>query len=265
MKPITALLTLTLAAGALTACDAEITTTPGGQAKAVSASSSPVPPKEALTTAVKALDTTAYNFAIKQGVMSGGGRVDPGARTAVLDIGGDVAVGGDVGSIHVSVAYTIITPDMWIKADFGDAINKQFSMDPVHWMHVDRKKITGTQIPLDSAGNPEVGITELLGALGEVKRTDKTHFTGTVDVTGVEGIMAPSDTVLKKAGDKARTVPFTATVDEHGRLTNFKIDGAAFDPDLAMELTFTGFGSVQPVTAPTNAIEAPDPVYELIG
>ncbi|MFG2044652.1 hypothetical protein [Dactylosporangium sp. NPDC048998] len=116
----------------------------------------------------------------------------------------------------------------------------------------------------DETGAPELGITELFkNGLGEVERTDATHFTGTVDVTAANSVLTPSDDVLKKAGAKARSVPFTATIDDRGRLTAFNIQGASIDPDLAMELTFTGFGSVLPITEPTDAIPAPDSVYGL--
>ncbi|MGI5240568.1 hypothetical protein [Dactylosporangium sp. CA-139066] len=259
MKHITALLTLVVAAGALAGCEAEFTTDTGGQGRVIAASASPLPPAEALKAAVKNLDETAYTFGIKQGDMTGGGRIDSRAKVATMQIG------GDVGTTHISVAYTIVTPELWIKADFGDDLNKQWGLDPVHWLLVDRSKVSSTAtLPVDSSGAPELGVTELFkDGLGEVTRTDATHFAGTVDMTVANSVLAPSADTLKSAGAKAKAVPFTATTDDKGRLTSFVIDGASISSDLAMSLTFAGFGEIQPVTKPTGAIPAPDSVYQL--
>ncbi|WP_433061229.1 hypothetical protein [Dactylosporangium sp. CS-033363] len=266
MKYITAIAVGTVAVLSLSACQVSTstsTTTVPGSARTVN-NAAAVPPQEALTKAIKQLDSTAYNFSIKQGVMTGGGRVDSAAGTGAFGIGGDVDLGlGDGAKTRVSVAYTIVAPEFWIKADFGDTINQHYGMNPTAWMHVDNSKITGAQIPLDASGKLDTGITELLSDVADVKRTDKTHYAGTIDVTGAEGIMAPTDAAAKKAG--AKTLPFTATVDEQNRLTVFTIDGASVDENLAMELTFTSYGSIEKVTAPAGAIEAPDSVYELIG
>ncbi|WP_426512176.1 hypothetical protein ACPPVO_17045 [Dactylosporangium sp. McL0621] len=262
MKHITAALVGALALASLAGCETSISTGTTGTAKAVN-NAAAVPPQEALTKAVKTLDTTAYNVALRQGVMTGGGRVDPAAGKAVLTIGGDVDLGLGDGKTHLSVGYTILAPELYIKADFGDTINEHYGMDPAAWMHVDRSKITGSQIPLTAAGRMDVGIVELLSNTAGVKRADKTHYTGTIDVTTVKGIMAPTSAAAKKEG--AKTLPFTATVDAQNRLTVFTIDGASVDENLAMEVTFTGYGSIDPVTAPAGAIECPEPVYQLIG
>ncbi|MEV4132855.1 hypothetical protein AB0J72_11905 [Dactylosporangium sp. NPDC049742] len=82
-------------------------------------------------------------------------------------------------------------------------------------------------------------------------------------MTAADTILAPPDDAVRKAGAKAKAVPFTATVDAKGRLTEFAVDGDAIDPELSMRLTFAGFGSVQPVTEPAGAVPAPASVYDL--
>ncbi|GAA3207295.1 hypothetical protein ACFO1B_19400 [Dactylosporangium siamense] len=259
MKHITVLFTLALAAAGLSACDAEVTSASGAQARPIASSPAALPPNEALLAAVQALDTTAYNFNIKQGTKTGGGRIDPAAKSATMELGGTVE------QFTVSVAYTVIAPQLWVKADFGKELNQLWGLPANVWMLVDLAKVGSTAtLPVDKAGAPKLGVTELFkNGLVEVKRTDATHFTGTVDVTAADTILAPTDDVLKKAGAKAKAVPFTATVDGQGRLTAFAIDGASIDPELAMQLTFAGFGSVLPVTEPAGATPAPDSVYQL--
>jgi hypothetical protein len=267
MKHINVLFVLALTAGGLAACNAEVTTTgTTGKARAVAASPSPRPPKEALQAAVRALDATAYNFAIREGttagggMTSGGGRIDPSAQSANLTLTGK----DDEDTL--TLAYVVIAPALWLQVDFGEELNKSVGVDPGAWMVIDRSKLTSLDlVPIDQTGAPDLGLTDLFkGGLGEVKRIDATHLGGTVDMTVASGLLSPGGDALKEAGDRAKSVPFTATTDEQGRLTSFKIDGGSLSNHLAIDLTFTGFGSVQPITKPTVAIAAPDKVYEIL-
>lgn len=260
MRPITVLFALALAAAGLAACDTEPQDAgPGGQARPIASATSALPPKEALLAAVQALETTAHTFEIKQGSKSGGGRIDPATRTATMGMGGKVE------KVTVSVEYTIIAPELWVKADFGKELNELWGLPGGTWMAVDRGKIASTAtLPVDRAGAPRLGVTELFKAgLVEVNRADATHYSGTVDVTAADSVLAPSEAAVKNAGAKAKAMPFTATVDDRGRLTAFIIDDAGIDPELGLRLTFAGFGSILPVTAPADAIPAPAEAYEL--
>ncbi|GAA2337944.1 hypothetical protein [Dactylosporangium salmoneum] len=279
MKHIKVLLALSLAAVGLAGCQTEVTTGEPAQARAVKpaegsatatakatakasakASANALPPAEALKAAVKALDTTAYNFGIKAGPVTGGGRIDPATKSANMQLAGKVE------TLDISMAYIVIAPDLWFRGDFGDELNKHWGLQPGAWLLIDKTKLTSTaSLPIDDAGAPELGVTELFkDGLAAVERTDATHFTGTVDMTLANSILAPSESTLKDAGTKAKEVPFIATTDSQGRLISFKIDGAGIDANLSMELTFTGFGSIQPVTKPSNATKAPDSVYDLL-
>ncbi|MET7403129.1 hypothetical protein ABZS66_57590 [Dactylosporangium sp. NPDC005572] len=254
MKHITVLLTLVLAAGGLTACDAEFTTT--AQAQEIA---SPQPPIEALRSAVKALDGTSHNFELKAGTSTGSGRTDHAAKAATMEMRGQAE------DLQVSMEFTAIAPDLWVKADFGAELNELWGLKPGTWMRLDKTKLgDSASLPIDETGTPDLGITDLFkDGLADVERADATHFSGTVDITTTDSVLTPSDKVLDKAGDKARKLPFTATTDDKGRLTSFVIDGASIDPDLAISLTFAGFGSVLPVSAPSGAIPAPDAMYEM--
>jgi hypothetical protein len=265
MKHITVLLAITLTVGGLAGCTTEVDTGTSAEGRPIGASSTAaLPPKDALLAAVRTLDTTAHSFTIKQGTKTGNGRIDPTAKTASMGMGGQLD-GGGVENLTVSVAYTVIAPDFWVKADFGKDLNQLWSLDPATWMLFDRSKFDATAtLPVDQAGAPKLGVTELFrDGLADVQRTDATHFTGTVDVTAADTILAPSTEAVKKAGAKAKALPFTATTDGQGRLTAFAIDGGSIDPDLALQLTFTGFGAIQPVTEPTPAAPAPASAYDL--
>src|SRR5258708_26247455 len=108
-------------------------------------------------------------------------------------------------------------------------------------MHLDSTKVEDkAQLPIDDAGSPAIGTANMLQGAADVKQADATHFSGVVDVTQIDSLVAPDQELLKKVGDKAKAVPFTATVDEQGRLTALKLDGASLDPGLTVDLAFTG-------------------------
>jgi hypothetical protein len=255
MKYLRVLLVAALATGGVTACggDEPVDAGPAG----APASKAPAP-KDLLLKAVKNLDTASFNFTIKQAGMSGTGRVDAKAKAAVVELGGKVQ------GQSIALAYTVISPDVWFKADLGTAANKQLGINKTKWMHLDPAKVEDkTQLPIDTAGNPAVGTAGMLQGAAEVKQSDATHFSGVVDVTAADSLVAPDADLLKKVGDKAKAVPFTATVDEQGRHTALKLDGAAIDPGLTVDLVFSGFDAVKAITKPAGAVNAPASLYAM--
>jgi hypothetical protein len=100
-----------------------------------------------------------------------------------------------------------------------------------------------------------------------VKTTDGKTYTGTIDLTKATGGIAPDADVLRNVGDKAKSVPFTAKLDDQGRLTDLKIDGGSIDPQLAFKVAVTGYGTATNATTPdaSQVVEAPDSVLKILG
>jgi hypothetical protein len=158
--------------------------------------------------------------------------------------------------------YIVIGTDVWLKVDLGAAGNKQFGLNKAKWMAVDKSKITDNDaVPTDA--NPSTFANDLLGGVVTVARVDDTHLKGTVDLTQMKSF-APDQEVLTRAGDKAKAVPFTATLDTKGRLTEVKTDGTGIDPGLTITMTFTNFGSAVSITKPADAIPAPAGLYTVL-
>ncbi|MGI5239616.1 hypothetical protein [Dactylosporangium sp. CA-139066] len=255
MKYLRVLLVAALASGALAGCggDEPLDTSAAG----APASTAPAP-KDVLLKAVQTLDKASFTFTVKQAGMSGGGRVDAKAKAASVEMSGKVE------GTTISLAYIVIAPDVWLKADLGAAGNKQLGITKTKWMHLDPAKVEDkTQLPIDTDGNPAIGTAGMLQGAADVKQADATHFSGVVDVTAADSLVAPDEQLLKKVGDKAKAVPFTATVDDQGRLTALKLDGSAIDPGLTIDLVFSGFDAVKPITKPSGAINAPASLYAM--
>jgi hypothetical protein len=268
MKRLRVLLVVLLAVSGAAGCGAKDQggTGPGAAAgasavPAVTSASAPTvaTQNDALSTSIKAFSTTSYKFRMQSSDASVTGEVDPAAKTAQI-----LSSGTESGQIF-SVGYTVITPDVWTKIDLGDTLNKKFGLDKNTWMHIDRTKITdSSQLPVNSAGELTFSISDLLLGVANVRQTDSTHYTGTIDVTNINSALSPNKDALAKAGDKAKAVPFTATLDDQGRMTSLKEDGATIDPGLTSEITFTDFGAPMSITKPAGAIEGPAALYQFL-
>ena len=225
-----------------------------------SASPSPLSPKDTLAASFKQLGQTSYSATVKDGDTTGEATVDSGHQSARVSI--TMATSG----VSIKLGTTAVGSDVWVTMDMGPQLNSQFGLDPKKWMHVDKTRLKGDQAKqFDFTPSDPLDVDGLLDAVVDVKRTDSQHYSGTLDMTKATGSSKPADDVLTKAGDKAKSVPFTATLDDQGRLLSFKVDGAAVDPSLAHEVTISGYGT-QSVTAPNPAdvIEMPAKVYDLL-
>jgi hypothetical protein len=114
----------------------------------------------------------------------------------------------------------------------------------------------GDTDPLDIAG--------LMAKVTNLEQASPTYVTGLVDLTASTGVSAPAPEQLAYAGEPAAATPFTAAVDDQGRLIELRIDADTISPDLSHTFTFSQFGTPSPVLAPPAAdvIAAPDSVYQ---
>jgi hypothetical protein len=241
------------ATGLLAGCGAKLGTT-----AAASASPSPtMAPKDALLAAAKPLATSSYQFTVKSGQNNGSGAVD------VLNAAAKATATFVENGAPVKLDLIRIKTDIWVKADLG-AMNALAGIDPTKYEHIDITKLTSSNLPFDLKGDP-VDAAGLLAAVVDVKTTDGKTYTGTLDLTKATGVLAPDSQTLQKAAGKASAVPFTATVDDQGRLTDVKVDGGSIDPTMATEVSFTGFETAANVSAPDKAgvVEATDGVLKL--
>jgi hypothetical protein len=240
-------------AGLLAGCGAK-----SGTTAAASASPSPtLAPKDALLAAARPLATSSYQFTIKSDKANGSGAVD--ALNAVAKLNASAEQDG----ISAKLEVIRIKTDLWAKVDFG-ALNAAAGIQPDKYAHIDLSKLQNPDLPFDLKGDP-LDVAGLLAGVNDVKTTDGKTYTGTVDLTKMTGVTAPDPDAIQKAGDKAKSVPFTATVDDKGRLNDFKVDGASIDPALALEISFSNFESAANVSAPDDAdvIEAPASVLKI--
>ena len=246
------------AAGLLAGCGAKKGNDVAASPTAKASPSPTLAPKDALLASTRSLATTSYKFTIKSDALNGTGTADPTKKSVTLQ-----AVGQEQGT-SIKLDFVAVAPDLYAKIDLGP-LGAQLGVPSDKYLHIDATKLgPNPSLPIGIDGDP-AHVAGILAGLNDVKTTDGKTFTGTLDATKMTGDSAPDSDAIQKAGDKAKAIPFTAVVDDQGRLTDLKVDGASIDPQLAIEVTFAGFGSVAGIAKPDAAqvVEAPDSVVQL--
>lgn len=225
------------------------------------ASAKPSPtlaPKDALLASTKSLAGTTYKFTIKGTDMTGQGAADPAAKAMTM------TASGTENSASMKMDLVAIDTDVYMKLDLG-AFNSQLGITPGKYLHLDATKLgANSNLPVQPGGNP-LEIDGMLAGLVDVKTTDGRNFTGTMDLTKATGSSTLDADAVAKAGDKAKAVPFTAVLDDKGRMIDLKIDGSGIDPTLSIEVSLSDFGTGVNVTKPdaSQVVEAPDTVKQM--
>jgi hypothetical protein len=232
----------------------------GASASPTAKPSPTLAPKEALLASTKSLATSSYKFTLKSAGLNGTGAADPANKMA------KATATGEMDNVSLKVDFIQVGNDIYAKLDLGP-LTSQLGIQTDKYYHADASKLgASTNMPFGDNGQP-VDANGLLAGLTDVKSTDGKNFTGTIDASKMTGDDAPGSDALQKAGDKAKAIPFTATLDDQGRLTDLNINGSSIDPQLAIEVTVSDYGSATGITKPDSSqvIEAPASVLQFLG
>jgi hypothetical protein len=138
------------------------------------------------------------------------------------------------------------------------------------WTHLDVSRLpAGANVGLRPGQIDPVNTAKLLTSTTNVQQVDSRSYKGTVDLTKVVGLTGVDQVTVDSWGASASQVPFTAGLDDQGRLSELTlqlpaVNGKATPP---LEVLYTEYGT--PVTADRPAAseitEAPDNVYTTLG
>jgi hypothetical protein len=133
------------------------------------------------------------------------------------------------------------------------------------WTHLDGSRLpAGATIGLKPGQIDPVGTANLLGTATDVSSTGPNAYAGSLDLTKAAGMAGLSQVTIDSYGSAAQKVPFTATLDDQGRLTKMTVTPPQGQP---IEVAYSGYG--QPVSAARPAAseitEAPDSLYKSLG
>jgi hypothetical protein len=138
------------------------------------------------------------------------------------------------------------------------------------WTHVDVSRLpAGANVGLRPGQIDPANTAKLLTSTTNVQMVDSRSYKGTLDLTKAVGLTGVDQVTVDSWGTAASQVPFTAGLDDQGRLSELTIqlpavNGKASPP---LDVLYTDYGT--PVTADKPAaseiVEAPDNVYTTLG
>jgi hypothetical protein len=225
---------------------------------APSVSAAPVDAKPKLAAAAAKTSGTSFKFRSEDPDAGGSieGAVDPAAPASTAKM--SVALDGtnQLTFESITAGGTFYVKITGLPSTGGTDLSK-------YWMKADPTKITG-DLGVLSAKDP-VDVSKIVANAASVQSADGTLYTGTVDLTQESlGVMYDAD-LAKELGDKAKAVPFSASVDAQGYLNSIKVSVPAYGSEPAADTTITlsDFGRPVTATAPTGAqvITMPDAMY----
>jgi hypothetical protein len=253
---------LTIAAGVVLGVLA-----PGAVALGAAPSPAPAAPTDAgtaLDNAIAGLQGIGYNITGTIGSTASGGTGTINAVASVDPATGAQAVfKGTESGIPVEIQFVQTPAALYAKINIPP-IQQQLGVGPDQWMKVDESKITKkNNIPFDlSGGDDAINISGLMTSVSNVKYpnpSDTKTITGTVDLTQATGVGSPNPSDVQSAGPAAKATPFTATLDDQGRLAELKINADGFDGNLSQNIKFGDYGAPAPITVPPASAVVPAP------
>lgn len=228
---------------------------PGGSTPA-SATPQAKEAKAVLTETIPHFEQEAFAFTMlaldpDTGEVKGSGGSDPQAENR------DVTLVQSQGGQKITLRYTIIGTKRFLTLAGVPGIPGG------KWMRIDASKIGPNAdrglSELDLPGNA----AKVFNAVVDAEDAGGGRYTGTIDLTRARESMIATDDDLTRLADRAKAVPFEATVDDQGRLTRVTLTP---DPGKdSFEMTFTDWGKPRSPTEPPadEVTEAPSFVYEI--
>ncbi|ASW56679.1 hypothetical protein [Plantactinospora sp. KBS50] len=268
-------LTAAMLVPGLTACkqpgaesDAESSATPSvGIAPSATTSAAPGDAKQTLLDATREIGNGNFRFSLDSGGTTATGTVHKPSHSAQLHSG----LGDATSDLAMDLDLIYIEPDTWVRVTFdgaaADAVPalKQYSG---RYLHIDPARAKDSQDlifnfdQLDPAGSE--GLARAVVSVGQ---TATGQYAGIIDLTRTSGSRLADQALVAALGDRATSVPFTAMVDEQGRLTNLAIQVPTTAQTKARELkiSYSDYGAATPAQKPaaSETQEAPPELYQL--
>lgn len=242
----------------------------GGSKNSGDASSTgtPVGPKRALADSVAGIAEGNFTFTLTNEESVVTGALHASSKS------GQFELKPMPGAKGMTTGFIVIGTQRWVKMDLGPELNESLNL-PDKWMYLDSEKITNAdalkKLSIDFS-SPEmvdpVGAFKIIGSVVSVARTAQGTYTGTVDLTRVKDTTAIGEGLVTSLGDKAKSIPFTAALDNHGRLTQLNLDipAAGKVTEHEIEMRYADYGSTIAVKrpAPGDTADAPASAYSML-
>ena len=211
----------------------------------------------ALAQATAALGTSSFKLTMTSG---------PGVRlTGLIDAPnskGTATLNVTGSNTDIEVKSLLVAQDLYVQIP---GVTKAGT-----WTHLDVSRLSdGAVVGLRPGQIDPVNTSKVLTSTTDVQQVDAKSFKGTLDLTKVAGITGVDPSMVTMWGAAAKNVPFTAGLDDQGRLSvlTIQLPAAGGEQAQSLDVQYTDYGS--PITAERPAasevIEAPADVYSTLG
>lgn len=224
--------------------------------------------KQALLDSTREIGNGNFRFRMSGAGSTAEGQVHQPSQSAELrmsigEAGDDLAMTLDL--IHA-------TPDSWVKLDLSGAaaasVPGRDRLSLGKYQHLDQSRIKGNRnLGFDFDQVDPAGSEVLTQAVTEVRRTGEGAYAGTIDVSKATEAGSLDQGLITALGAQANSVPFTATTDAQGRLTELVLQIPAAGQVQAQEIrvTYSDYGNATAAQKPPadQVVEAPPELYNL--
>ncbi|MGA3525995.1 hypothetical protein [Melissospora conviva] len=259
MRRRVGLLAAALLIPALAACGSDAT---DGSGDAKKEAAIPADPKQALVEATKVLESGDFRYTLTGDQVKGEGAVHMPSNSAHISMTiGDAAQG-----FAMEMEYIFLGEEGWIRLDI-QGLGADANPTAGKFHHVDTKKVPDSSSMILKKGEADpVGSKALMNSIVEVQKTGEGAYSGTIDVTKAGEMQLVDKDTIEALGDQATKLPFTAKIDDQGRLVEFgmQMPAAGDLPAQDIKMVYSDFGSVTGIQAPPAAdvVEADEEFYQ---
>ncbi|GAA0383639.1 hypothetical protein GCM10009541_27880 [Micromonospora gifhornensis] len=255
------------------ACTGDSTAGPTGTPSATASASASgaagdAEAKQALLDSTREISNGNFRFRMSGVGSTAEGQVHQPSQSAQMRVN----IGEPTDDLAMTLDLIHAKPDSWVKLDLqGAAASSVPGRDKLSlgkYQHLDQTRIQGNRsLGFDFEKVDPAGSAVLTQAVTEVRRTGDGAYAGTIDLSKAAEAGSLDQSMITALGAQANSVPFTATTDAQGRLTELVLQVPGTGETAAQEIrvTYSDYGNATAAQQPPadQVVEAPPELYNL--
>ncbi|AEB42928.1 hypothetical protein [Micromonospora maris] len=224
--------------------------------------------KQALLDSTREISNGNFRFRMSGVGSTAEGQVHQPSQSAQMRVN----IGEPTDDLAMTLDLIHAKPDSWVKLDLqGAAASSVPGRDKLSlgkYQHLDQTRIQGNRnLGFDFEKVDPAGSAVLTQAVTEVRRTGDGAYAGTIDLSKAAEAGSLDQSMITALGAQANSVPFTATTDAQGRLTELilQVPGTGETAAQEIRVTYSDYGNATAAQKPPadQVVEAPPELYNL--
>jgi hypothetical protein len=207
-----------------------------------------------LNAAVQELTRTSYKYSMRAGDASSTGTVDPALKQSSMT----------VTVVEFKTEVLTIDPELYARIR-GLGLP---GIDENKWLKIDRAKIKSfAALGIHDLNDP-TGVNTLAKTIATIQKTGDRSYKGTLDLSKGSDAFGLDAAAIRSLAEKAKAIPFEATVTEAKKLATWKMTIPAYgaEKETTFDLAYTEHGASIPVARPAanQVANPPQTVYDML-